>query len=142
MSKVNLQVKNGELMALVGPSGCGKTTLLRIIAGLESASGGELFFGDQKVSHLPERRDLGMVFQNYALFPIYPFQEIFYWVWKAVHYPKKKSTTVRMSRKVLGFYPYLSGKPSEISGGQRQRVALARLLAHNPLFTFLDEPLS
>ena len=89
LSKVNLQVNDGELMALVGPSGCGKTTLLRIIAGLESASGGELFFGDQKVSHLPpERRDLGMVFRITLFSLIYPFQEIFYWVWKAVHYPK------------------------------------------------------
>ena len=144
LSKVNLQVNDGELMALVGPSGCGKTTLLRIIAGLESASGGELFFGDQKVSHLPpERRDLGMVFQNYALFPhLSVSRNILLGLESSALSKIEKQRTVEDVAESLGILPLLERKPSEISGGQRQRVALARLLAHNPSIHLLDEPLS
>ena len=141
---INLQVKNGELMALVGPSGCGKTTLLRIIAGLESASNGELFFDDQKVNHLaPERRDLGMVFQNYALFPhLSVSRNILLGLESSALSRKEKHHTVKDVAESLGISPLLDRKPSEISGGQRQRVALARLLARNPSIHLLDEPLS
>ena len=144
LSEVNLQVNNGELMALVGPSGCGKTTLLRIIAGLESASGGELFFDDQKVNHLPpEQRDLGMVFQNYALFPhLSVSRNILLGLESSALSKREKRQSVKDVAESLGILPLLERKPSEISGGQRQRVALARLLARNPSIHLLDEPFS
>jgi ABC-type sugar transport system ATPase subunit len=144
LRSVSLQVKNGELLALVGPSGCGKTTLLRIISGLESPSEGQLFFDKEKVTHLsPERRDLGMVFQNYALFPhLSIFRNIGLGLGNSPLSKAEKKQTVEQVSKNLGLYEYLERKPAELSGGQRQRVALARLLVRNPSIHLLDEPLS
>lgn len=144
LRSINLEVKDGEMMALVGPSGCGKTTLLRIISGLESPSNGELFFDDQIATHLPpDKRDLGMVFQNYALFPhLTVSRNILLGLENSSFSKTERKSIVKMVAESLGIVALLERKPSEISGGQRQRVALARLLARDPSIRLLDEPLS
>ena len=141
---IDLQVNDGELMALVGPSGCGKTTLLRIISGLEAPSGGKLFFDEKDVTNLPpNKRDLGMVFQNYALFPhLSIFRNISLSLENSPFSKTEKENIIQKVAESLGIEHLILRKPSEISGGQRQRVALARLLARNPSIHLLDEPLS
>mgnify|MGYP001158507238 FL=1 len=144
LNSVNLEVHDGELLALVGPSGCGKTTLLRIFAGLDTATEGEIFFDEREISKLPpDQRDLGMVFQNYALFPhLTVFKNILLGLEKSNLSKTHKEEQVQKVAQSLGLADLLMRKPSEISGGQRQRVALARLLARNPSIHLLDEPLS
>ena len=141
---VDLDVKEGEFLALVGPSGCGKTTLLRILAGLEEASGGSVLIDGKDASALqPKDRDLAMVFQNYALFPHLSVFENLAFGLKARNRPKEEiEQAVRPVAQRLGLTPMLDRKPNELSGGQRQRVALGRLLARNPSIHLLDEPLS
>ena len=141
---IDLEVRDGELVALVGPSGCGKTTLLRIISGLEKPSRGELFFDEKEVTQLPpDKRDLGMVFQNYALFPhLSIYRNILLGLENSSLSKSEKQSIIYQVSESLGINSLLERKPSEISGGQRQRVALARLLARNPSIHLLDEPLS
>ena len=141
---VDLEVNDGELVALVGPSGCGKTTLLRIVSGLEKPSTGELFFDEKDVTLLPpDKRDLGMVFQNYALFPhLSIYRNILLGLENSSLSKSEKQSIIYQVSESLGINSLLERKPSEISGGQRQRVALARLLARNPSIHLLDEPLS
>ncbi len=141
---VDLDVKAGEFLALVGPSGCGKTTLLRILAGLEEASGGSVLIDGKDASALqPKDRDLAMVFQNYALFPHLSVFENLAFGLKARNRPKEEiEQAVRPVAQRLGLSAMLKRKPNELSGGQRQRVALGRLLARNPSIHLLDEPLS
>jgi ABC-type sugar transport system ATPase subunit len=141
---VNLEVKQGEFLALVGPSGCGKTTLLRILAGLEQQSAGSVFIDERDASTLqPRDRDLAMVFQNYALFPHLSVFDNLAFGLNARKRPKAEiEQAVRPVAERLGLSAMLKRKPNELSGGQRQRVALGRLLARNPSIHLLDEPLS
>ncbi|WP_433472248.1 ABC transporter ATP-binding protein [Spirillospora sp. CA-142024] len=144
LDALDLGVADGEFFALLGPSGCGKTTLLRTLAGLETATGGTIVLGDRDVTRLqPGRRDVGMVFQDYALFPHMT-------VLDNIAYPlriKKQSRAVRYRHaaeaiKELGLQGMERRRPGELSGGQQQRVALARAVVANPGIFLLDEPLS
>jgi len=141
---IDLEVKQGEFLALVGPSGCGKTTLLRILAGLEQPSAGSVLIDERDASPLqPKDRDLAMVFQNYALFPHLSVFDNLGFGLKARRRPKEEiEQAVRPVAERLGLSDLLKRKPNELSGGQRQRVALGRLLARNPSIHLLDEPLS
>ena len=141
---IELEVEPGEFLALVGPSGCGKTTLLRILAGLEQPSAGDVWINGQNASDLqPKDRDLAMVFQNYALFPHLSVFDNLGFGLKARRRPKEEiEQAVRPVAERLGLSDLLKRKPNELSGGQRQRVALGRLLARNPSIHLLDEPLS
>jgi len=141
---IDLQVREGELVALLGPSGSGKTTMLRLIAGFEDADAGEIRLGNRIVVHdqisvPPERRKIGMVFQDYALFPHLSVRENV-----AFGLPRAKTRDARV-REVLervGLGPWIDQMPHFLSGGQQQRVALARALAPNPSIVLLDEPFS
>lgn len=144
LDALDLDVADGEFFALLGPSGCGKTTLLRTVAGLETATGGTIHLGDKDVTRLPPgRRDVGMVFQDYALFPHMT-------VLDNITYPlriKKRSRAERRMRAAeavdyLGLQGLGERRPAELSGGQQQRVALARALVAEPRLLLLDEPLS
>jgi len=141
---IDLDINQGEFLALVGPSGCGKTTLLRILAGLEQQSAGSVLINERDASTLqPKDRDLAMVFQNYALFPHLSVFENLAFGLKARKRPKEEiEQAVRPVAERLGLSEMLKRKPNELSGGQRQRVALGRLLARNPSIHLLDEPLS
>ena len=141
---VDLEIAEGEFIALVGPSGCGKTTLLRILAGLDGPSSGTVLIGGTDASGLePGERDLAMVFQNYALFPHLSVFENLAFGLRARKRPKDEvDQAVRGVADRLGLSGLLKRKPGELSGGQRQRVALGRLLARNPAIHLLDEPLS
>ena len=141
---IDLQVKDGEFLVLLGPSGCGKTTLLRMIAGLETVSDGELLIGGKVVNNFPPRaRKIAMVFQSYAL---YPHMTVF----KNIAFPLKAQELrkAEIEKKVdwaatlFGIGGLLQRKPRELSGGERQRVALARALVREPAVFLLDEPLS
>jgi multiple sugar transport system ATP-binding protein len=141
---VDLHIKEGEFLVLLGPSGCGKTTLLRMIAGLERPTAGDVLIGGEVVTHLPARaRKIAMVFQSYAL---YPHMSVF----RNIAFPLKAQGVPRemIPRKVqwaaalLGIEALLDRKPRQLSGGQRQRVALARALVREPSVFLLDEPLS
>ena len=141
---VNLEFPEREFITLVGPSGCGKTTLLRIIAGLETASGGAIWHGTTKVSDLaPGKRDVAMVFQSYALYPhMDVFRTIAYGL-KVRGTPKDEAERrVREVAKVLEIEHLLKRKPKQLSGGQRQRVALGRAMVRKPWLFLMDEPLS
>ena len=141
---VDLSTKEGEFLVLLGPSGCGKTTLLRIIAGLERPTAGEILIGGQAVNDLPPRaRKIAMVFQSYAL---YPHMSVF----KNIAFPLKAQGLARdeIPKKVewaaalFGIERLLERKPRQLSGGERQRVALARAVVREPAVFLLDEPLS
>jgi len=139
-----LEVEDGEFLVMVGPSGCGKSTTLRMIAGLEEITGGELHIGDKLVNHLPPKdRDIAMVFQNYALYPnMNVFENIAFGL-RLRKIPKHDlEIAVRRAARVLEIENYLSRKPAELSGGQRQRVALGRAIVRNPQVFLMDEPLS
>jgi multiple sugar transport system ATP-binding protein len=140
----SLVTSDGEFLVLVGPSGCGKTSTMRMIAGLEVASEGEIRFDGQDVSNrLPRDRDVAMVFQNYALFPHLDVHANIAFGMRLRKVPKAEiEARVRKVAQTLGIEPLLTRKPKELSGGQRQRVALGRAIVREPRVFLMDEPLS
>src|SRR5947209_8072745 len=158
VNKVNLEIRDKEFLVLVGPSGCGKTTALRMIAGLEEATGGEILIGDRVVNDVsPKDRDIAMVFQNYALYPhmsvydnmsfglrlkrtptggVWPFNS------KRTFSKTEIDKRVKDAANLLGLENLLQRKPKQLSGGQRQRVALGRAIVREPKVFLMDEPLS
>ncbi len=144
IADLNLAITDHEFLVLVGPSGCGKSTALRMIAGLEEISEGNLFIGDRLVNDMaPKDRDIAMVFQNYALYPQMTVFDNMAFSLKLRHLPKQEITDrVQQAADLLGIKDYLNRKPRALSGGQRQRVALGRALVRNPQVFLLDEPLS
>jgi len=141
---INLEMQDAEFTVLVGPSGCGKSTTLRMIAGLESVTSGEIFIGDKPVSHLePKERDLAMVFQDYALYPHMNVARNMSFALRLQKTPKKEiEKKVGEVAEILGLTDYLHRKPAELSGGQRQRVAMGRALTRDSSTFLFDEPLS
>ncbi|HUI37542.1 MAG TPA: ATP-binding cassette domain-containing protein, partial [Gaiellaceae bacterium] len=144
VNDLNLEIEDGELMVLVGPSGCGKTTALRMLAGLEEISDGEIRIGDRIVNDLtPKDRDIAMVFQSYALYPHMTVEQNLAFGLKLRKLPKREvKERVQRAAKVLQIEEFLKRKPRALSGGQRQRVALARAIVRRPSLFLLDEPLS
>ena len=144
VSDVNLEIKDKEFIILVGPSGCGKSTTLRMIAGLEEISEGELYIGDRLVNDVaPKDRDIAMVFQNYALYPHMTVFENMAFGIKLRKVPKDEiSRKVEEAARSLDISHLLDRKPKALSGGQRQRVALGRAIVREPQVFLLDEPLS
>ena len=144
VSDFNLEIKDKEFIVLVGPSGCGKSTTLRMIAGLEEISEGELFIGDQLVNDVaPKDRKIAMVFQNYALYPHMTVSENMAFGLKLNKTPKEEiKRRVEEAARILDITHLLDRKPKALSGGQKQRVALGRAIVRNPKVFLLDEPLS
>ena len=144
VKNVSLGIENKEFAVLVGPSGCGKSTTLRIIAGLESATKGEVFIGDKRVNDTPAKdRNIAMVFQNYALYPHMTAYENMAFALKLRHYPKKEiDKRINEAAVILGMRHLLRRRPKELSGGERQRVAVGRAIVRKPLVFLFDEPLS
>ncbi|WP_019536726.1 ABC transporter ATP-binding protein [Paenibacillus ginsengihumi] len=140
----HLEIEDGEFLVMVGPSGCGKSTTLRMIAGLEDITSGELYIGDRLVNHLPPKdRDIAMVFQNYALYPNMSVYENIAFGLRLRKMPKHEiDLAVKKTSRILEIEPYLERKPKQLSGGQRQRVALGRAIVRNPQVFLMDEPLS
>ena len=140
----NLEIEDKEFVVFVGPSGCGKSTTLRMIAGLEEISGGELYIDGKLVNSVaPKDRDIAMVFQNYALYPHMTVYENMAFALKLRKRPKKEiDQKVREAAEILGITEYLSRKPKALSGGQRQRVAIGRAIVREPKVFLMDEPLS
>lgn len=144
LSDINLTIADQEFMVLLGASGCGKTTLLRIVAGLETQSTGEVWIGDRRVDHLPPKdRGIAMVFQNYAVFPhLTVFENICFGL-RMQRLPKAEiETRVHRTAELMHIEQLLKRYSGELSGGQRQRVAVARALAMEPDVILMDEPLS
>ncbi|HVE77313.1 MAG TPA: sn-glycerol-3-phosphate ABC transporter ATP-binding protein UgpC [Gemmatimonadaceae bacterium] len=141
---VTVEVRDGEFVVLVGPSGCGKSTTLRIIAGLESLSGGTLTIGDRVVNEVaPKDRDIAMVFQNSALYPHMSVAENLGFALALRRVPKAEiARRVREAAAVLGIEAILDRRPKQLSGGQRQRVAIGRAIVRDPAVFLFDEPLS
>ncbi len=141
---VSLTIEPGELVTLLGPSGCGKTTTLRIVAGLETASGGRVFIGEEEVTHLPPNaRDVTMVFQSYALFPhLSVFENVAYGLRVLKRPQAEVERAVRGVLELVGMAGMEGRSPSALSGGQQQRVALARAMVMQPKVLLFDEPLS
>lgn len=141
---LNLEIKDKEFVVLVGPSGCGKSTTLRMIAGLESVSKGELLIGDRVVNDVsPKERNIAMVFQNYALYPHMTVRKNMAFALELSKVPQAEiDKKVNEAAKILGLESYLDRKPRALSGGQRQRVALGRAMVRDPEVFLLDEPLS
>ena len=159
VDSLNLYIRDKEFMVLVGPSGCGKTTALRMVAGLEEASEGDIMIGDVRVNDVPPKdRDIAMVFQNYALYPhmnVYDnvafglrLRELGGFFWQLTHSGQARAIKkdiderVREVSRMLDIEKYLARRPKELSGGQRQRVALARAIVRKPKVFLMDEPLS
>jgi multiple sugar transport system ATP-binding protein len=141
---INLSIAHGEFVVLVGPSGCGKSTTLRMIAGLEDISGGEVRIGDRVVNDLPPRdRNISMVFQNYALYPHMTVRENLGF---SLHIAKRSKAEIEKAvdeaAEILSLTPLLDRKPGQLSGGQRQRVAMGRAIVRHPDVFLFDEPLS
>lgn len=144
VNDVSITIQDGKLTGLLGPSGCGKSTTLYLISGLESPTSGRIFFGDRDVTALPpEKRGIGLVFQNYALYPHMTVRENITYALR-VHKLDQQELNRRLQTvlEILGLDPYIERKPRELSGGQRQRVALARALVKQSRYLLLDEPLS
>ena len=144
VNNVSLEIMDKEFLVLVGPSGCGKTTALRMIAGLEEVSGGEIFIGDRIVNDVsPKDRDIAMVFQNYALYPHMSVYDNMAFGLKLRKVPKPDiKRRVQEAADLLGLQDLLERKPKQLSGGQRQRVALGRAIVREPKVFLMDEPLS
>jgi multiple sugar transport system ATP-binding protein len=144
VSAVDLEITDGALMVLVGPSGCGKTTLLRMVAGLEEITEGEIRIGDRVINDVePKNRDLAMVFQNYALYPHMTCYDNIAFGLKLRRMPKREiDRRVRDTARTLGLEDQLKKKPRALSGGQRQRVAMGRAIVREPKAFLMDEPLS
>ena len=144
MDNVNLEVGDKEFLVLVGPSGCGKSTTLRMVAGLEEISSGEIWIDDRMVNDVPAKdRNIAMVFQNYALYPHMTVFENMAFGLKLRGYPKPEIIKrVHDAAEILGINQYLERRPRELSGGERQRVALGRAIVRKPLVFLFDEPLS
>ncbi|MBQ9449434.1 MAG: sn-glycerol-3-phosphate ABC transporter ATP-binding protein UgpC [Acholeplasmatales bacterium] len=140
----NLKIEDGEFIVLVGPSGCGKSTTLRMIAGLEEITEGELYIDGRIVNSIePKDRDIAMVFQNYALYPHMTVYQNMAYSLKIKHTPKEViDQKVREAAEILNITDYLERKPKSLSGGQRQRVAIGRAIVRNPKVLLMDEPLS
>src|SRR5262250_3633699 len=141
---VNLTIRDKEFMVLVGPSGCGKTTTLRMVAGLEEITAGEIAIGDRVVNDLPPKdRDIAMVFQNYALYPHMSVYDNMAFGLKMRKFPKPEiAKRVQDAAEILGIHDLLKRKPRQLSGGQRQRVAVGRAIVRHPQVFLFDEPLS
>ena len=144
VQEFNLEIADKEFIVLVGPSGCGKSTTLRMIAGLEEISEGELYIGDRLVNDVaPKDRDTAMVFQNYALYPHMTVYDNMAFALKLRHTPKKEiEKKVHQAAEILDITEYLNRKPKALSGGQRQRVAIGRAIVRDPKVMLMDEPLS
>src|ERR1700694_5425683 len=141
---VNLEIRDKEFLVLVGPSGCGKTTTLRMVAGLESITSGEVVIGNRVVNELPPMdRDIAMVFQNYALYPHMSVYDNMAFGLKMRKFDRAEiGKRVQEAAEILGMQDYLKRKPRQLSGGQRQRVALGRAIVRQPQVFLFDEPLS
>ena len=141
---LSLEIGEGEFMVLVGPSGCGKSTILRILAGLEEVTAGEVYIDGRQVTDLPpKQRDVAMVFQNYALYPHMSVEQNLGFGLKLRKTPKDEiKRRVADAAKILGLEPLLARKPVALSGGQRQRVAMGRAMVREPKAFLMDEPLS
>ncbi len=144
VQEFNLEIADKEFIVLVGPSGCGKSTTLRMIAGLEEISEGELYIGDRLVNDVaPKDRDIAMVFQNYALYPHMTVYENMAFALKLRHESKDEiDRKVKEAAEILDITQYLGRKPKALSGGQRQRVAIGRAIVRDPKVFLMDEPLS
>ena len=140
----NIDIKDNEFIVLVGPSGCGKSTTLRMVAGLEDISGGELYIDGRLCNDIePKDRDIAMVFQNYALYPHMSVYDNIAFPLKIAKVPKEEiDKKVRDAAETLDITQYLDRKPKNLSGGQRQRVAIGRAIVRNPKVLLMDEPLS
>ncbi|HOP79607.1 MAG TPA: ATP-binding cassette domain-containing protein, partial [Armatimonadota bacterium] len=143
VNNMNLEIRDREFLVLVGPSGCGKTTALRMIAGLEEATEGEIYIGDRLVNDVsPKDRDIAMVFQNYALYPHMSVYDNMAFGLKLRKIPKPEiKRRVYEAAELLGLQGMLDRKPKQLSGGQRQRVALGRAIVREPAVFLMDEPL-
>ena len=144
VQEFNLEIADKEFIVLVGPSGCGKSTTLRMVAGLEEITEGDLYIDDKRVNDVaPKDRDIAMVFQNYALYPHMTVYENLAFALKLRHTPKKEiDKKVREAAEILDITQYLGRKPKALSGGQRQRVAIGRAIVRDPKVMLMDEPLS
>ncbi|MDZ7267028.1 MAG: sn-glycerol-3-phosphate ABC transporter ATP-binding protein UgpC [candidate division KSB1 bacterium] len=144
VNRANISIADREFVVLVGPSGCGKSTTLRMIAGLEEVSSGEIYIDDRLVNDVPPKdRDIAMVFQNYALYPHMTVFENMAFGLKLRKYPKAEiEARVKEAARILGIEQLLDRKPKALSGGQRQRVAVGRAIVRKPKVFLFDEPLS
>ena len=144
IDNIDLEIKDKEFIVLVGASGCGKSTILRMIAGLEEITGGDILIGDKKVNDIPPKdRDIAFVFQSYALYPHMTVRENIAFGLKMRKVPKDEiEKKVKEAAEILNLTEYLERKPKQLSGGQRQRVALGRAIVRNPKVFLMDEPLS
>lgn len=144
VKNLNLTIEDGSFTVIVGPSGCGKSTTLRMIAGLETPTSGDIWIGDQCVTHVePGKRNIAMVFQNYALYPTMTVRKNIEFGLVNKKVPKaERNALIDEISEIVGLTEYLDKKPQQLSGGQRQRVALARAMVKKPEVFILDEPLS
>ena len=144
LNDINFTVESGEFLAILGPSGCGKSTVLRLLAGLDNVTEGNIYFGDEEVTHLPPvKRNFSMVFQSYALFPHLSVYENIVFGLKMRSVPKSEiKKRLKETVDILGLEPFLNRKPAQLSGGQQQRVALGRAIISKRPVCFMDEPLS
>ncbi|UCI05385.1 ABC transporter ATP-binding protein [Mesorhizobium sp. B1-1-8] len=144
LHEVSIDIADGQFVVLVGPSGCGKSTLLRMVAGLETVSGGTIAIGERVVNNLPPaKRDIAMVFQNYALYPHKTVEQNMAFALKLRGTdPAVVAERVKRAADILDLNPYLKRYPRQLSGGQRQRVAMGRAIVRNPQVFLFDEPLS
>ncbi len=144
IENLNLDIRDGSFTVLVGPSGCGKSTTLRMITGLETVTEGDIFIDDIRVNNVaPGKRDISMVFQNYALYPTMTVEENIEFGLANKKIPKEeRKRRIGEVCEIVGLTEYLGRKPANLSGGQRQRVALARAMVKQPKVFMMDEPLS